>query len=247
MAPTCAPPPSSPLTRNKPAVWRSHGALLGARGAQTAQINTSAGEGGEEADGVGGTDSAGGGQMDGHGGVPAPQLPPLGKSPRSLLCTCWCWGCGAWGWRVRSPCRETADSAPLKWGLRAPPEVGAHSPPPPRGHPATVSVSRCPRGKGVGSLGERLRHQQRKNQGGVGVDLGAGEGVRVRGGFRVPRGGPPHPGPPSHLDGGGIHPDLAPGHGLVRPRSRVGAVELLRRVDVDGEVGPVPLRGRGAG
>jgi hypothetical protein len=38
-----------------------------------------------------------------------------------------------------------------------------------------------------------------------------------------------------------VDADLAPRDGLVRPRARVGPVELLTRVDVDGEIGAVAL------
>lgn len=68
-----------------------------------------------------------------------------------------------------------------------------------------------------------------------------GEGAQR--GQTPPQDPPNPPRDPPHLDGGGVHPDLAPGHGLVRPRARVGAVELLPRVDVDGEIGSVPLPG----
>jgi len=64
------------------------------------------------------------------------------------------------------------------------------------------------------SLGERLRHQDRKGDGGVAVDL----------------------------DGPGRALDLAPRNRLVRPRARVRAVELLGRVDKDGKVRAIPLK-----
>ena len=43
------------------------------------------------------------------------------------------------------------------------------------------------------------------------------------------------------LDALAVDADLAPRDGLVRPRARVGPVEFLTRVDVDGEIGAVAL------
>lgn len=56
----------------------------------------------------------------------------------------------------------------------------------------------------------------------------------------------PHPHPPAlhaHLHWLGVYADLPPGHRLVWPRPRVGAVELLCCVNVDGVVGTVSLQG----
>lgn len=48
------------------------------------------------------------------------------------------------------------------------------------------------------------------------------------------------------LDALAVDPDLSPRDGLVWPRARIGPVELLARIDIDGEIGAVALRaGRG--
>ena len=44
-----------------------------------------------------------------------------------------------------------------------------------------------------------------------------------------------------HLDTLAIHLDLAPRNGLVWPRSRIGSIEFLPGIDVDGIIGSVPL------
>lgn len=47
-----------------------------------------------------------------------------------------------------------------------------------------------------------------------------------------------------HLHAVPAHLDLAPADRLVRPRPRVAAVKLLRRVDVHGALGPVAHQAR---
>lgn len=50
-------------------------------------------------------------------------------------------------------------------------------------------------------------------------------------------------GPGPHLDRLCIHLDLAPRDSFVRPSTRVRAIKLLGRVDVDSIVSPIPLGG----